>query len=35
MTKAFATKGPVLIEMPVDYSDNPALFTSIDPNSGH
>ena len=35
MSQALATRGPVLIEMPVDYSDNPALFAATDPHAGH
>ncbi len=35
MSQAMKAKGPVLIEMPVDYSDNRALFEAVDPNVGH
>lgn len=34
MKKALTAKGPVLIEMPVDYSDNPSLFETVNKN-GH
>lgn len=32
---ALTVEGPVLIDIPIDYSDNPGLFTHIDPNAGH
>ena len=35
MEKALASKSPVIIEMPVDYSSNPELFKSLDPNTGN
>ncbi len=33
--KALHTKGPVLIDVPIDYSDNPSLFSNTDPHQGH
>jgi len=35
MEQALAEEGPVLIHMPVDYSDNMELFLTTDPNAGH
>ena len=35
MGKAFETKGPVLVEIPIDYSDNMQLFTNTNPHEGH
>ncbi|MDF1796476.1 MAG: acetolactate synthase AlsS [Coxiellaceae bacterium] len=35
LEEALQQKVPVLINMPVDYSDNPALFEIIDPDCGH
>ncbi|MCF8466480.1 MAG: acetolactate synthase AlsS [Sneathiella sp.] len=35
MKQALADEGPVLIHMPVDYSDNLELFLATDPNAGH
>lgn len=33
--EAMAQKKPVLIDVPIDYSDNAELFKTIDPNVGH
>ena len=33
--QAMATNKPVLIDVPIDYSDNPELFSIINPESGH
>lgn len=33
--KAIETKGPVLVEIPIDYSDNMQLFTNTNPHEGH
>ncbi|MDF1645608.1 MAG: acetolactate synthase AlsS [Legionellaceae bacterium] len=33
--QALASKKPVLIDVPIDYSDNPELFSAIDPKNGH
>jgi len=33
--KAIASDKPVLIDVPIDYSDNPELFSVIDPEGGH
>jgi len=35
MAQAINTKGPVLVEIPIDYSDNMQLFTNIDPSKGN
>ncbi len=35
MQQALKEEGPVLIHMPVDYSDNMSLFVNTDPNAGH
>ncbi len=35
MQQALADEGPVLVHMPVDYSDNMELFVATDPNAGH
>lgn len=35
MKQALADEGPVLVHMPVDYSDNLELFLTTDPNAGH
>jgi len=33
--EAMAAKKPVLIDVPIDYTNNSELFKAIDPNSGH
>lgn len=33
--EAMAQQKPVLIDVPIDYSDNAELFETIDPNGGH
>lgn len=33
--EAMSAKKPVLIDVPIDYSDNPELFRLIDPKNGH
>jgi thiamine pyrophosphate-dependent acetolactate synthase large subunit-like protein len=35
MQKALADDGPVLVHMPVDYSDSIDLFVNTDPNAGN
>ena len=35
MSYALKQTGPMLIEIPIDYSDNPRLFESIDKHFGH
>lgn len=35
LKEAMAQSVPVLVQMPVDYSDNPGLFAMSDPNCGH
>ena len=35
MSQAMNTKGPVLVEVPIDYSDNMPLFTNVDPSKGN
>lgn len=35
LKEAMAQTVPVLVQMPVDYSDNPELFSITDPNCGH
>jgi acetolactate synthase-1/2/3 large subunit len=33
--KAMQADKPVLVDVPIDYSDNPALFKTVNPNVGH
>ncbi|QDU60924.1 Acetolactate synthase, catabolic [Planctomycetes bacterium Pan216] len=35
LVKAFGIGGPVLVEIPIDYRDNPTLFESVHPDIGH
>lgn len=35
LTKALSLKGPVIVEVPIDYSDNPELFKAKIDNVGH
>ena len=35
IAKAIKTKGPVLVEIPIDYNDNMQLFTNTNPSDGH
>jgi acetolactate synthase-1/2/3 large subunit len=35
LLKALEQKGPVLIDIPIDYRDNPALFQALHPNVGN
>ena len=33
LKEAFKQKGPVLIDIPIDYKDNPGLFLTVDPKN--
>ncbi|MDQ7825159.1 MAG: acetolactate synthase AlsS [Candidatus Eremiobacteraeota bacterium] len=35
LTRALEMTGPVIVEVPIDYSDNPELFKATDQNIGH
>jgi acetolactate synthase-1/2/3 large subunit len=35
LKKALTLKGPVIIEVPIDYSDNPSLFKTVQESSGN
>jgi len=35
LKRAQAMDGPVLVDVPIDYSDNAAMFEATDPHKGH